>query len=401
MSKISCEVLIIGGGVIGISTGIALLEANQNLKVVIAEKEKKLALHASGRNSGVVHAGFYYSPESLKASFCREGNLEFRKIAKKYDVPFSEVGKVVVSRNADEDSRLAELYQRGITNDVEVELHTADSLYKYEPLAQTFHNFLWSPKTSIADTIAFSEALEKKYTSLGGKIYFNSRIQLKEKNGEVSDSTETYSSKFFINAAGAHADNISRRLNVGLEFAMIPFIGSYRSTSISNLPLKRLVYPVPHPLNQFLGVHLTITLKGKVKLGPTAMPVLGREQYSLLKGWSYSDIWQVVKGTKSLVTGDAHDLGEIFKSEFAKIRIKNLVKEAESLVPQTRNVFKWDKLRPGIRSQLVDLKSGKLVQDFIVQTRLNCTHVLNAVSPGWTSSIPFGRHIAEEAIKNM
>ena len=401
MSKISCDVLIIGGGVIGLSAGIALLEANQNLKVVIAEKEEKLALHASGRNSGVIHAGFYYSPETLKASFCREGNLEFRKIARKYDVPFKEVGKVVVSRNADEDSRLAELYQRGIANNVEVELLCADSLPKYEPLAQTYNNFLWSPKTSLADPIAFSDALKKIYTSLGGKIYFNSRVKLKEKNGEVCDSTETYSAKFFINATGAHSDSISRSLNVGLEFAMIPFIGSYKATSITNLPIKRLVYPVPHPINPFLGVHLTLTLNGRVKLGPTAMPVFGREQYSLLKGWSYPDILQIVKGTKSLVAGDAHDISEIIKSEFAKIRIKNLVEEAESLVPQTRNVLKWDKLRPGIRSQLVDLESGRLVQDFIVQTQLNCTHILNAVSPGWTSSIPFGRYIAEEVMKNL
>jgi len=401
MSKISCDVLIIGGGVIGISAGIALLEANRNLKVVIAEKEEKLALHASGRNSGVVHAGFYYSPESLKASFCREGNLEFRKIATKYKVPFKEVGKVVVSRNAEEDLRLAELYQRGIANNVDVELLRAGRLYRYEPLAQTYNNFLWSPKTSLSDPIAFSDALKKIYSTLGGKIYFNSKVQLKEKMGEVYDSTETYSAKFFINAAGAHSDYISRRLNVGLEFAMIPFIGSYKSTSIRSLPIKRLVYPVPHPVNPFLGVHLTLTLIGKVKLGPTAMPVFGREQYSLLKGWSYRDILQIAKGTKSLVTGDAHDISEIIKSEFAKTKIKNLVEDAESLVPQIRNVPKWDKSRPGIRSQLVDLESGKLVQDFIVQTQLNCTHVLNAVSPGWTSSIPFGRYIAEEALIKM
>jgi L-2-hydroxyglutarate oxidase LhgO len=401
MTKISCDVLIIGGGVIGMSVGIALLEANQNLKVVIAEKEEKLALHASGRNSGVVHAGFYYSPESLKASFCREGNLEFRKIARKFDVPFKEVGKVVVSRNADEDSGLADLYQRGIANNVEVELLSGKILHKYEPLAKTYNSFLWSPKTSLADPIVFSDALKKIYTSLGGKIYFNSRVQLNEQSGEVYDSTETYNAKFFINAAGAHSDNISRRLNVGLEFAMIPFIGSYKSTSISNLPLKRLVYPVPHPVNPFLGVHLTLTLNGRVKLGPTAMPVFGREQYSALKGWSYPDVLQIIKGLKSLVSGDAHDIGKIIKSELPKLKIKKLVEEAECLVPQSRNVLKWDKLRPGIRSQLVNLESGELVQDFIVQTKLNCTHVLNAVSPGWTSSIPFGRYIAEEVVRNI
>ena len=147
----NCDVLILGAGIIGLSTGIALLESNPELKVIIAEKEKEIALHASGRNSGVLHAGFYYSAQSLKAKFCREGNVELRKLAKKYSIPVIEVGKVVVTRNRDELIPLHTLFKRGIANGVELELLDANQLSRYEPLASTHEKFLWSPTTAVSD----------------------------------------------------------------------------------------------------------------------------------------------------------------------------------------------------------------------------------------------------------
>jgi L-2-hydroxyglutarate oxidase LhgO len=175
-------------------------------------------------------------------------------------------------------------------------------------------------------------------------------------------------------------------------------MGVYRATSQRFLPLKRLVYPVPHPINPFLGVHFTLTLDGKVKIGPTAIPILGREQYSLFEGWSIPDIGQALVATAALIRGEAHDFGEILKSEIPKLREKSLVSESVSLVPRAMAVKNWQKKPPGIRSQLVNIKTGKLEQDFIVENYKNSTHVLNAVSPGWTSALPFGRWVAEEKI---
>ena len=388
-----CDVLIIGGGVVGLSIGIALLESRPSLKVIIAEKESRLGVHASGRNSGVLHAGFYYSPDSLKAKFCKDGNTELRKVAKRYGVPVRNVGKVVIARNENENDRLDVLLDRGIKNGVDIEMRSASEIQDFEPLAVTHERFIWSPTTAVSDPYAISEALKTEFILRGGIIELTKKVTLLKLNGEIVDSSGQYDAKFFINAAGAQSDRIARRIGLGLEYAMLPFMGVYRATEEKNLPLKTLVYPVPNPINPFLGVHFTLTVDHKVKIGPTAIPIAGREQYSLKSGWSASDILQVLIGATSLIKGDSHRFGEIVKNEWPKIFQKLLIKESSTLVPDVVKVKQWHKKQPGIRAQLVHLPSGKLEQDFVVQNCNNSIHVLNAVSPGWTSSIPFGNWI--------
>lgn len=400
MAREQCDIAIIGAGVMGLATGIALLQNKPSLKIVIADKESEIAKHASGRNSGVLHAGFYYSPDSLKARFCRDGNRAIRQLAKKYQIPVREVGKVVVARNADENKRLDTLFERGIKNGVELELLEESRLPDFEPLAVTHERFLWSPSTAISDSKAIVKAMQDEFLGLGGKIAFGKKLKLGIANEQVIDDSGNFDADHFINAAGAQADRISRSIGVGNEYAMLPFMGVYRATEEENLPLRRLVYPVPHPINPFLGVHFTLTIDNKVKIGPTAIPIAGREQYSFLEGWSGSDIAQAIKGMISLVRGDAHDFGAILKSEIPKFLESTLVSESTELVPSARSVSAWHKKPPGIRAQLVHLPTGRLEQDFVVTTHLNSTHILNAVSPGWTSAIPFGRWIASEKLKD-
>ena len=390
------DVLIIGAGIVGLSIGIAILKSRPSTKVRIVDKEQAPGLHASGRNSGVLHAGFYYSPDSLKAKFCREGNLELRKLCAENDILVQETGKVVIARNQDEDSRLDLLFSRGISNGVELELLDESQLSRFEPLARTHNRFLWSPNTAISDPRAVTKAMVAKFEILGGKIDTGAEVKLAARGNEVF--VEGYKAKLVVNSAGAQSDRLARRLGLAKEFAMVPFMGVYRAVSTQSLPIKRLVYPVPHPINPFLGVHFTLTLDGKVKIGPTAIPILGREQYSLLSGWSLPDIGQALVATAALIRGEAHDFGEILKSELPKLREKSLVSESATLVPGALNVRGWQKKPPGIRSQLVNIKTGKLEQDFIVESFHNSVHVLNAVSPGWTSALPFGRWVAEEKV---
>jgi L-2-hydroxyglutarate oxidase len=396
-----CDVLIIGAGVVGLSTGIALLEAKPSLRIIILEKEKGLARHASGRNSGVIHAGFYYSPESLKAKFCKEGNFELRELAKKYGVPVKDVGKVVVSKNLEEDLRLDELFKRGIANNVEIEIHNKEKLEKFEPLATTHDRFILSPTTGISDSKAIIQAMHSEFLSRNGKVHFDLDFKISNRFGEISDSENNYQFQYLINAAGAQADRISRSVGVGNEYAMLPFMGVYRATDRSNLPLSRLVYPVPHPINPFLGVHFTLTVDGQVKIGPTAIPILGREQYSLHEGWSFSDTQQSLRAVGSLILGDSHRVQSIVKNEWPYLIQRKLIEEASRIVPKATTVKTWKKKSPGIRAQLVHLKSGELAQDFIVKCDKNALHILNAVSPGWTSSLPFGRAIALQILKDL
>lgn len=401
MARERCDIAIIGAGVMGLATGIALLQERPDLKVVIADKESEIAKHASGRNSGVLHAGFYYSPDSLKARFCRDGNRAIKQLAKRHEIPVREVGKVVVARNSDENERLGTLFERGIKNGVELELLEESRISAFEPLAVTHQRFLWSPTTAISDSKAIVKAMRDEFIVLGGEISFGKKLKLKTVNNEVLDDSNNFDAHHYVNAAGAQADRISRSIGVGNEYAMLPFMGVYRATEEKNLPLRRLVYPVPHPINPFLGVHFTLTIDNKVKIGPTAIPIAGREQYSFFEGWSGSDIAQAIKGMVSLIRGDAHDFGAILKSEIPKFLESTLVGESTELVPSAGSVNTWHKKPPGIRAQLVHLPTGRLEQDFVVATHLNSTHILNAVSPGWTSAIPFGTHVASQVLESL
>lgn len=398
MASNSCDFLIIGAGVIGLATGIALLEANPRLKVVIAEKESRIGEHASGRNSGVLHAGFYYTPDSLKAKFCREGNRELRKLANKYGIPLLNCGKVVVSRNNEEDRQLSFLYQRGLVNGVDVELLDAAKLKNYEPLAVTNESFLWSPTSAVSDPIAIINALRKEFMSLGGVIRFNTKIKLYKNNNEIIDANNNFSDTYFINAAGAYSDIIARNIEVGTDYSVIPFAGLYRITKVENLPLRTLVYPLPHAINPFLGVHFTLTIDNKVKIGPSAIPIIGREQYSIFQNWSFFDSLQTIKSIHSLIKGESHSLSTMIRTELPNFFTFSLLNESKELVPSAGSVKKWHKKPPGIRSQLVHLPTGSLEQDFVIRKSLNSTHILNAVSPGWTSAIPFGRFVAQTLI---
>jgi L-2-hydroxyglutarate oxidase LhgO len=234
-NSIECDVLIIGAGVIGLSSGIALLESKQDLKVIIVEKEKSIALHASGRNSGVLHAGFYYSPDSLKAKFCRQGNFELKKLARENDVQLREVGKIVVSKNEFEDEKLSQLLARGINNGVDLEILTKKKLSKLEPLAVTFERFLWSPTTAAVDAKAMNQVLLHKFLKLGGNLNLEEEITLRTSGGEIIDASGKYKAKHFKNTAGSYADKISRSVGVGLDYAMLPFLGLYRSIEEKDL----------------------------------------------------------------------------------------------------------------------------------------------------------------------
>jgi L-2-hydroxyglutarate oxidase LhgO len=394
-TRFSSDYLIIGAGAIGVATGIALLEENPRLKILIAEKELEIGKHASGRNSGVIHAGFYYSPDSLKAKFCKEGNAELKKLAMKHNIPVKQIGKVVVVRNELESQRLGELFNRGVKNGIDIELLEAKYLKDFEPLAVTFEQFIWSPSTAVSDPISILKAMKSEFESRGGKIVTGFKVSLKKHNSELIDASGNFSAKYFINAAGAQSDRIARNVGVGLDYAMVPFMGVYRVTNETNLPLRTLVYPVPHPINPFLGVHFTLTTDGKIKIGPTAIPTIGREQYSLTSGWSLSDLYQTIVGAGSLIKGDAHSMTNMIRSEMPKLFESIIVKESQHLVPLAGTVKKWSKKPPGIRAQLVHIPTGKLEQDFKVVKFLNSVHILNAVSPGWTCSVPFGRYVAE------
>ena len=398
MGSEKCDILILGAGIVGLSAGIAALESRPDLRVIVVDKEQDLGFHASGRNSGVLHAGFYYSPDSLKAKFCRDGNVELKELCRQAGIQINYCGKVVVTQDDQEEIRLDTLFQRGVANGVELEIYDSQHLPRFEPLATTHRRFMWSPNTAISDSRSVIRALADKFIKRGGILRLGEKVELVSSDGEVRDVKGRFVFSQVVNCAGAQADRIASQIGIDHGYAMVPFMGIYRSVLQEKLPIRTLVYPVPHKINPFLGVHLTLTIDGKVKIGPTAIPVVGREQYSIRQGWSLSDIKETTRGTWALIHGHTHDFSEIVRQEWPKLFQTKLTSEASKLVPSAREVKSWDRRPPGIRAQLVHLATGRLEQDFVIQRFLNSTHVLNAVSPGWTSALPFGRYISSEIV---
>jgi L-2-hydroxyglutarate oxidase len=396
----SHDIVIAGGGIVGLAISRALLLNQPRLKVLVIEKEEVLGSHASGRNSGVLHAGFYYTPESLKAKFCRDGNAEIRKLAERHSIPIRDVGKVVVARDEEQLARLEILFKRGEENGVQLKFLDAGDLVKYEPLARTHGAFLWSPTTGVSDPAKMIKALANEVLALGGEIRYGSPVEVGP-GRELSVDGEDLNTRYLVNAAGSQSDRIAHKFNSGLEYSMIPFMGVYRAVAEEKLPLRCLVYPVPHPINPFLGVHFTLTSDFKVKIGPTAIPILGREQYQITEGWALADIQSTLKGLASMFRHGAHDLPALIRAEWPKVLTSTLVREASELVPSVASVKGWKRKPPGIRSQLIHRPTGRLEQDFIVEHGTNSTHILNAVSPGWTSALPFGHYVSQGILSRL
>ena len=389
--------IIIGAGIVGISLGLALLERNPNRKVLIIDKEEKPGIHASGRNSGVLHAGFYYSPDSLKAKFCRLGNLELRKFCRENNLQILETGKVVVCQDKQDVARLEELYRRGVANGVNIEILDSKDLGKIEPAAQTVDKFIWSPTTAVGNPKDVINKLAEKFTKSGGSFSFNAQVQLIEKGNEVLVKTKTgiYSAKSIINSAGAYAADLAKQVNVGAEYVCLPFLGAYKKSKLLSVNPKRLVYPVPNPVNPFLGVHTTITLNNEIKIGPTAFPVIGKEQYKLTDGFNLKELAEFFTSTTALLKSDSVDLLSLAKEEALKLFTKPLLKRTRKLSSTLDSNNDWVKYPSGIRAQIINTKTKAIEMDYIVESDKNVVHILNAVSPGWTSAIPFAHWVVE------
>lgn len=391
------DVVIIGAGIVGLAIARAIGTTSPTLKVLIIDKEPAVGRHASGRNSGVLHAGFYYSPDSLKAQFCREGNMAMRRLAEKYGVTVNPIGKVVVAKNHQELERMNILYERGLANQVEIKLLSESSLHNYEPLAITHKSFLWSPTTAIVDKDGIMQAMLSELKELKVDLIFKEKF-FSNSNRQLVTTNYTVKYRHLVNASGSGAIAIAHKLGFGNKFSMIPFLGVYRATAHANLPLRTLVYPIPHPENPFLGTHFTITTDGLVKIGPTAQPIMFSEQYEFTHGWNLGELLKSTTAMSMYFGNNVANVSKLIATELPQLLEHQLVKKSSELVPLAREVSAWKRKPAGIRAQLLKIDSKKLEQDFVVEGDADSTHLLNIVSPGWTSSIPFANWVVEKYV---
>ena len=391
------DYLIIGAGIIGLNIAKNLKERFPDSKIVVLEKEQEVAMHSSGRNSGVLHAGFYYTANSLKAKFTKEGNAALKEFCKSRGLKVNPCQKVVVAQNAKEVEGLEELKRRGDANGVELIWLDEDGLNELYPNIKTHKKALLCPSTATVNPKEVTKEFAKVIKELGVEIELSCKYISSDCN-VVKTSSGEFSAKKVINCAGLYADNIARDFGFSKDFVIIPFKGIYLKDKNNISQLKTNIYPVPNLANPFLGVHFTLTVDNESKIGPTAIPAFWRENYKGFDNFSLKEFLQIIYYEAKLFLTNAFGFRELAWSEVKKYSFKYLKGLAKGL---TKNMDdsgfdSWS--TPGIRAQLLNKKTLELVQDFVVESDKDSVHVLNAVSPAFTSSIPFANWVVEEHV---
>jgi L-2-hydroxyglutarate oxidase len=395
---IETDFLIVGAGIVGLGIGRELARRHHNSKITIIEKENMAAFHASGRNSGVVHAGFYYHSSSLKARFTVVGNKALTEYCLNNGLKINPCGKVVVAKSEEELPGIFELKRRGDENGVDLKLIDEKELNEIEPNAKTFEKALFSPTTSSVNPKEVCQHIVAGYPSNVHILY--NREFLKLKNRIAVTNREKIKFKYLYNAAGLYADKIAHLFDVGLQYTLLPFKGIYLAYN-DNALLKRHVYPVPDLKNPFLGVHFTKTVDHRVKIGPTAIPAFWRENYDFKNRFRVDEFLEIINWQAKLFWLNNFNFRSLAFNEAKKYCRKHFIHESAKLLKHLDANNFGDYLTPGIRAQLLNKLTGELVMDFLVENGKNSTHVLNSVSPAFTTGFPFAEFIVTESEKNF
>ncbi|MDW8289329.1 MAG: L-2-hydroxyglutarate oxidase [Armatimonadota bacterium] len=388
------DVLIVGGGIVGLATAYQISRRYPRLRVLAVEKEQRLAQHQSGRNSGVLHSGIYYKPGSLKALTCRRGKLLMQTFCEQEGVPLEICGKVIVATSEGELSTLRMLMERGHANGVQCELIGADRLREVEPHAaglQAIHVH----ETGVVDFPLVCERLAEKVCEAGGEVVTSARVLAVRETSEgveVSTTAGDFSARYLVNCAGLYSDRVARLSGLHPPVRIVPFRGEYYQLREEAKHLCRhLIYPVPNPRFPFLGVHFTRTVSGEVECGPNAVLAFAREGYrktdihwgELWATLSYWGFWRLARQYWRV------GLGELWRSLSKRAFVRSL----QRLVPEVME----EHLLPapaGVRAQAVT-PDGRMVDDFLWLDTPRAVHVLNAPSPAATASLAIGEQIVQ------
>ena len=389
-----CDVLVIGGGIVGLSTAYAITRAVPGTRVTVLEKEPGPARHQTGRNSGVIHSGIYYRPGSLKARYAVRGAAEMVKFCAEYGVDHAVTGKLIVATERDELPRLHALVQRGRENGIPVRELGAAQIAEYEPEVRGLAA-IHVGTTGVCDFVGVARQLAE---ASGAEIRYGAEVERVDRRAGLGVAVRTtrgdvVRGRVLVNCAGLYCDEVARMTGDEPGVRIVPFRGEYYSLARPEL-VRGLVYPVPDPAFPFLGVHLTRGIDGDVHIGPNAVPALAREGY----GWgvvrprevgvtvAWPGVWRMARQHWRYGAGELRR--SVSKGAFTEA-VRRLLPAVTSddLVPAAA----------GVRAQAV-LRDGSLVDDFLIREGARAVHVLNAPSPAATASLPIGREVARRAV---
>lgn len=401
MNNTQYDIVIIGGGIIGLSTAMHILEDRPSLKVAVVEKESVLAKHQTGNNSGVIHSGIYYKPGSWKSEFCVSGVTKIKEFCDENEIEYVECGKSIVATSEEEIGRLQDLYDRGTANGVPgLEIVGPERLKEIEPHVSGV-KALWAPKTGIVDYVKIANRYADIFQERGGTVFLNTsveQIDVRDKQNSLETNNGSILATHVINCAGLYSDKVAEMMGQDIGVHIIPFRGEYYKLSSSAEHLVNgLIYPVPDPRFPFLGVHYTRNIHGYVEAGPNAVLAFQQEGYKktdinlkeMSRTFMFPGFWKMLKNNWK--TG----MSELYRS----YNKNKFVSDLQRLIPE----IQADSLvagGAGVRAQAVD-RTGFLLDDFKIVESNNALHVINAPSPGATSSLAIGKHLSELAEKNF
>lgn len=397
---LAADYLIIGAGIVGLCIARELSVKKPHADILIIDKEPSSVEHGSGRNSGVIHAGFYYPAGSLKAKLTAQGNQELTAYCHANQININACGKLVVAQTEADIAGIYELAKRAKHNGVEVSLVDEQQMFDIEPNAKTCQVALYSPHTASASPVDVTNHIANELIKSKVNILYQSGFKKRlSKNTVLTLDNRVIEATTIINCAGLYADKIAKQYGFSTNHVIIPFKGIYLKYTGQDKPIQTNIYPLPNLKNPFLGVHYTVTVDNHIKIGPTAIPALWRENYQGLDNFKWRELLEVLSYESRLFIGNQFNFRSLALEEVKKYNRQYFTNMAAKMLKHidTTKFTEWTK--PGIRAQLLNTDTMALAQDFIIEGDQDSIHILNAVSPAWTSSMPFARYVIENYIK--
>lgn len=397
MQKAS-DYLIIGAGIIGLSIAREIKSREPKAKIRILEKETRVGVHASGRNSGVLHTGIYYPPHTLKAKLCKAGADAMFSYAETHGIPVRRDGKLIVATSEKNAQGMEQLLANAAANGISAESVGEYEIRQLEPHARAEFGGIHCKDTAVIDSQRVLESLRQQLADQGVQISTGQTlIGIDEDRQSASTQNQSFGYGLLINAAGAYADRVSRLAGVGQQYQLIPFKGLYYKLSPEVADrIRASIYPVPDPALPFLGIHFTRVISNEVYIGPTAIPAFGRENYGLIQGAKPMEALSIGAQLMRLYASNPQNFRNLVHNEIPHYHKACFITAASRLVDRLEP--SWVKPTPkvGIRPQLVNTRDGRLEMDFVVEHGKHSIHVLNAISPAFTSAFAFADFIVEK-----